>query len=481
MSETTDGTNKVSAFPSKAFFVGMLTRDIELKDAILDLLDNCVDGILRTIKNTAAADREKPYEGYWAELVLDEDLFCIKDNCGGIPRKVAEDHAFRLGRPDLERDKDLPTVGMYGIGMKRAIFKMGRSCTVTTRHGDEAYKVTISPEWLEDDDDWELPLEMVSASGMENGTTIEIGMLHDHVKHAFSPTKSPFVDDFKFTVSAHYSYIIHKGFSISVKIGDEPQDIAPRSIGIQFTSPDKAPDNQRLAPFIYEGTHNGVDINLIVGLYRELPGDEEIESDLEGRSGSSDNAGWTIICNDRVVVYCDKTRLTGWGEAGVPKYHTQFISITGVVHFRSTDAAKLPVTTTKRGIDGNSDTYLAVKDIMREGLKHFTSYTYKWKSPSTEREEITNNAESVDIFQVSKLIPEGSWAEVKRQDYTGKKYVPKLPAPVTDNGMKQIRFSRPTRDIKLVSEHVLGDPDQPASEVGAKCFDNYLKKAKAKK
>ena len=43
-------TNKyepVEAKPVKSFFVEMLTRDIDLVDAILDLLDNCVDGILR--------------------------------------------------------------------------------------------------------------------------------------------------------------------------------------------------------------------------------------------------------------------------------------------------------------------------------------------------------------------------------------------------------------------------------------------------
>lgn len=37
-------------FPTKEFFVGMLTRDIELNDAILDLLDNCLDGVVRQKK-----------------------------------------------------------------------------------------------------------------------------------------------------------------------------------------------------------------------------------------------------------------------------------------------------------------------------------------------------------------------------------------------------------------------------------------------
>ena len=41
---------KVSARPVKSFLVEMLIRDIKLEESVLDLLDNCVDGILRTKK-----------------------------------------------------------------------------------------------------------------------------------------------------------------------------------------------------------------------------------------------------------------------------------------------------------------------------------------------------------------------------------------------------------------------------------------------
>ncbi len=44
----------VNASPVKSFFVYMLTRDIKLEEAILDLLDNCVDGILRSGGRTQA-------------------------------------------------------------------------------------------------------------------------------------------------------------------------------------------------------------------------------------------------------------------------------------------------------------------------------------------------------------------------------------------------------------------------------------------
>jgi len=50
----------IDASPTKDFFVSMLTRDISLDDAILDLLDNCVDGILR---NELTNNEEHPYKG----------------------------------------------------------------------------------------------------------------------------------------------------------------------------------------------------------------------------------------------------------------------------------------------------------------------------------------------------------------------------------------------------------------------------------
>ena len=58
------------AFPAKHFFVEMLTRDIELQDAILDLLDNCVDGAMRQNKGRKF-NSKKPYAGYQAWIDFD--------------------------------------------------------------------------------------------------------------------------------------------------------------------------------------------------------------------------------------------------------------------------------------------------------------------------------------------------------------------------------------------------------------------------
>ncbi|MCC3531261.1 MAG: hypothetical protein JGK21_25085 [Microcoleus sp. PH2017_22_RUC_O_B] len=87
--------NTLNASPTKSFFVEMLTRDIELEDAILDLLDNCIDGIQRTIKDHHSS--EKPYDCFWAKLTFSNESFTIEDNCGGIPIDVAQNYAFRMG------------------------------------------------------------------------------------------------------------------------------------------------------------------------------------------------------------------------------------------------------------------------------------------------------------------------------------------------------------------------------------------------
>ena len=52
--------NTVEATPTKSFFVSMLTRDIDLGDAVLDLLDNCVDGLYRTLEENVLEEAEQP-------------------------------------------------------------------------------------------------------------------------------------------------------------------------------------------------------------------------------------------------------------------------------------------------------------------------------------------------------------------------------------------------------------------------------------
>ena len=63
-----------------------------------------------------------------------------------------------MGRSADKGNDDLPTVGIYGICMKRAIFKIGRTASVTTCHRGEAYRVTIPIDWSTNEEKWDFPI-----------------------------------------------------------------------------------------------------------------------------------------------------------------------------------------------------------------------------------------------------------------------------------------------------------------------------------
>jgi hypothetical protein len=474
----------INAAPAKNFFVEMLTRDIELEDAILDLLDNCIDGIQRTIKGRQSI--EKPYKDFWAKINFSGEYFQLEDNCGGIPIDVAKEYAFRMGRPinALNKDADIYTIGTYGIGMKRAIFKMGRSSYISSQTETDSFKVSINSDWLDSDNNWELPLELTSRLEDRNGTSIHITNLRDGIAQEFSSEQSTLLNSLVRKISYYYSYIISKGFSVSVN----GKEVAIQPLNFFWEGADKmiSQSEDVIAPFLYKAKQDGIDVEIAVGLYRPTASQDEVDDDKEGKRRSSDSAGWTIICNDRVVVYCDKTRLTGWGESTVPSYHPQFIGISGIVNFHSKDTSKLPLTTTKRGIDASSEIYLYVKEYMREGLKIFTAYTNKWKEDIAKERKRINDIEYISSTEVfSDIIPETVWKSPKRRGdkkfSEEKKYVPKLPTPPSkDNTLKpkRITFSRPNQEIQLVSEYLFEDSEHTPSEVGDESFNVILREAK---
>jgi hypothetical protein len=374
----------VDAAPVKSFFVHMLTRDIRLEDAILDLLDNCVDGILRNRPGKVSAGKKLPYAGFRAEIEFNEDSFTISDNCGGIPWSL-HDYTFRMG-PMPGRPTEAPgSIGVYGIGMKRAIFKMGKRCLISTQNGKNAYDVEIDPQWTDDESEWHIPVTPAKKLQPEDGTTVYIGDLYDGIASRFSEDAKAFKSELERMVATHYVAILDKGFRVRIN-GDL---VKARPTRLIFNKKVTGPKGEGIRPYIFKAKTDGVEIFLAVGFTMPIPSQDEIAHEQEEKKYSSLDAGWTILCNDRAVLYCDRTELTGWGEAGIPRYHTQFIAISGIVDFRADDPSRLPTTTTKRGVDASSALYLQIKNKMREGMRIFTDYTNKWKiHPEESRRHI---------------------------------------------------------------------------------------------
>ena len=459
----------VSAAPVKSFFVSMLTRDIKLEEAILDLLDNCVDGILRS----KPVVLEKPYEGNWAEIAFDEGTFSITDNCGGIPWALSE-YAFRMGR-DPKREPDTAgVVGVYGIGMKRAIFKMGKSCEISTRSGVDEYEVSITPEWIDDEDDWEIPVEQKDTSMKEDGTTIVVGNLHEGIATKFRDERELFEEELRDLISSHYAFIIEKGFEVIVN----GEVVKPSSRELIFSEvEDKS--SKTIRPFMFKAkTDRDVDIFMAVGFTRPIPSQDEVLDEQYEKRHSSEDAGWTVICNDRAVLHCDRSELTGWGEAGIPRFHTQFIAISGIVEFRCDNPAELPTTTTKRGVDASSVLYLQAKNKMREGMKLFTDYTNRWKGRTEETKAQFDAGTPLSFPELKAKAAVLRFNTTQRSIPGATQFRPTLPSPTRrDPRRRRISFTKEVNDVDVVSEYLFGSTTARPSDVGERCFDAILSEA----
>lgn len=147
------------ADPTKEFFIDMITRDIGLDECIFDLLDNSIDGAYRNRHDNGRLD------GFHAEINVYADSFTIHDNCGGMKLSDATDYAFHFGRrADAPKDSDR-SIGLYGIGMKRAVFKIGKKIVIqssTESHPEEAFSTTIKVDEWAASKEWDFTLEQLA-------------------------------------------------------------------------------------------------------------------------------------------------------------------------------------------------------------------------------------------------------------------------------------------------------------------------------
>ncbi len=326
----------INALPTKELFIWILTRDIALVPSIIDLVDNSVDGA-RNIKG------DGPYEGLSVRLNISSREFKISDNCGGISVDTARKYAFRFGR-DPEMIPVLHSIGEFGVGMKRSIFKLGNKFSVKCTEATSDFRLDVDViEWARDRDNWEFEFtdyhENIEHRADEWETTISITNLHDDVIERFKlqSIKSLLVSQIRSKLQTS----IDKGLLITVDgipVETEPMallsgmDIKPAYLALENTI-----DGSRVSTQIYCGL------------------------------GKSDPkmAGWHIFCNGRLILKADKSRITGWGEKGGeiknPEFHGQFNNARGYVFFESDDPGSLPWNTMKTGINEDSKLYRGAK------------------------------------------------------------------------------------------------------------------------
>jgi hypothetical protein len=432
-----DINNIIHADPSKAFFIDMLTRDISLSECILDLLDNSVHSMIRHNKLDVMQlliDRSAKKKRVSAEVnvTFKGDKFSIVDTCGGISIEEARDNVFLFGNP--KPDKSQTGLGVYGIGMKRGFFKIGKDIEVKSHTSKEEFKVHIDVNTWKKDPKWELEFEYAREKKADSGgTSITIKDLNEIAANYFNSVT------FKRTllekISTTYALFIDAGLTITAN-GTEAAAEVPQLAGSSDLKP-----LRKLQKF------KGVETLIMAGV-----------SPKEDRTPH----GWYVFCNGRLVLPHDQSERTGWGVNNTPSFHNKFNHFLGFVYFKSKDGGKLPWTTTKDNIELEHPVYqaaLAEMQVLSRPVLDFLTRLY----PGDIKEE--GESERAALHK-AKPIPVRTLAKEKDSIFSYK------PRKVSENGMVSIQYKRKKPIVEKVKKAI--GKEMSASRIGEYTFDWFF-------
>lgn len=341
-----DDLTKADASPTKAFFVDIITKDIQLDDAIQDLVDNCIDGAKRL-----RPGQDEDFKKLWIKIKISKDLFRISDNCGGIPLEIARKYAFKFGRAEGFKPTK-GSVGQFGIGMKRALFKMGEQFSVNSVEPRWSYNIKVNVDtWASDDVHWDFDISDLKKgphSVADTGTILEIAPLQRAVRDTFG--QEAFIAELRRDIRVRHQHPMRLGLQISVN----GEAIIPADLQLKLGEVVK-PASRRYQDKIGSAI-------LLTRLYAGV------------HESSRANAGWYVFCNGRCILEADQEKTTGWSDVSdsgvaVPKYHGQFARFRGYLFLDCEDASILPWNTTKTGLDLESDAYRRLRGRLIEATR----------------------------------------------------------------------------------------------------------------
>ncbi len=436
---TSHNIGQASAKPMRAFFVEMLVKDVSLNSAILDLVDNCIDGGTRL-------RRKGDLDGLFVNITLSDEGFVIEDNCGGIDVETAREYAFKFGR-DPHYELTAGGVGLFGVGMKRAIFKLGKIFKVISRTQKEEWEIDVKVrDWLRDtSDSWTFPMEDTTYASEQpvekSGTIIEINDLNEGVATQFS--NPLFASRLAKEIASKHEAFLRRHVSISIN----GHFITGSDVTFKYVP-------NELIPTHLHGRSDGVNYQIIAGI------------------GESDSlaAGWYIYCNGRMIVKADQTELTGWGEMGlptsgikIPRMHHQFARFRGCTYFESNDPRKLPWKTTKDGIDVEQPLFQQVKQKMQAIARPVIDFL---NDLDRETEEINEEKKVLNAL-ISRAIAALPSELPASNDFV---YIKRQPQPKPPQKTR-IQFDRPIDQVERMKKHL---HIYSAKGVGEYIFDWYL-------
>ncbi len=266
---------------------------------------------------------------------------------------MAEENLPNLIAPGASRnDPSGETIGIFGVGSKRAVVALAEDICIKTRHGDgPAFQIDINNDWLESPE-WEIPHYRIPAINPST-TSIRLSALRMRISDLD-------VDELMAHVAEVYAWFLAID-DCNVSINDILAQ--PREFDT-WAYPDQNPPRE--ARFTENVDGATISIEVSGGL-------------ITDRDPVSENYGVYFYCNNRLVVKNLKCREVGYfvtSEAGVPHPDA---SLCRVIVRINGSTKYMPWHSSKSAVRFDHPVFSALRPTLIKLVSHYSSLSRRLK------------------------------------------------------------------------------------------------------
>ncbi|WP_148090378.1 ATP-binding protein [Vibrio viridaestus] len=337
---------------SADFLENALTKDVTTLEALFDLVDNSIDAardsLLRNKYKIGRDGLPEDYFGYGVKIRIDQNSVRILDNCSGIDEETLSKRALYTNKPSQHEYG----IGLYGIGLKRSLLKMGTDYALSVDNGRVECKTKFTNKSIGGNRE-QTPIANEYVSKKRVKSFFSVSKLKTEISNDLHSPK--WFENAVEIFQLRYGIYLKKGFQIVLH-----NVVCKRRENIEGVAPSMRLDGPVL-PERKRIKFGDVEVVIESGIHSDyvFPGEES--HNLSNNRKLTQFFGIYFSCNDRVIVAASTEKIHGW----LAKWHSEYNGFVCWVKFISKDAGLLPWNTAKTALRTDSSLFLEVREQLQ--------------------------------------------------------------------------------------------------------------------